>query len=73
MKKHIDEMKAIILAAGYGTRLGDLGKNLPKAFMEIKNKPLRIAAAIINFCGRIKSTKGIKITAMPSNPPTTKA
>ncbi|OYT41856.1 nucleoside-diphosphate-sugar pyrophosphorylase [Candidatus Pacearchaeota archaeon ex4484_26] len=34
------EMKAIILAAGYGTRLGKLGENKPKAFMEVGGKPI---------------------------------
>ena len=31
-------MKAIILAAGYATRLGELTKNQPKALLKIKNK-----------------------------------
>jgi glucose-1-phosphate thymidylyltransferase len=33
-------MKALILAAGYGTRLYSLGKNTPKALLEIKGRPL---------------------------------
>lgn len=34
------KMKAIILAAGYGTRLGDIAKDMPKAFVKINNKPI---------------------------------
>jgi len=33
-------MKALILAAGYGTRLGELTKNKAKPLLEIKGKPL---------------------------------
>ena len=33
-------MKALILAAGYGTRLYPLVKDTPKALLEINNKPL---------------------------------
>ncbi|VAX37121.1 hypothetical protein MNBD_UNCLBAC01-1625 [hydrothermal vent metagenome] len=33
-------MKALILAAGYGTRLKALGENTPKALLEIAQKPL---------------------------------
>ena len=33
-------MKAILLSAGYGTRLGSLTKNHPKCLFEIKNKPI---------------------------------
>jgi glucose-1-phosphate thymidylyltransferase len=33
-------MKAIILAAGYGTRLKEVTKNKPKALLEIARKPL---------------------------------
>lgn len=33
-------MKAIIMAAGRGTRFGDLTKNTPKPLLEIKNKPI---------------------------------
>lgn len=32
--------KCIILAGGFGTRLGELGKKIPKALLPIKNKPL---------------------------------
>lgn len=33
-------MKALILAAGYGTRLHSLGKDTPKALLEVAHKPL---------------------------------
>lgn len=33
-------MKAIILCAGFGTRLPDVSKHLPKVMVEIDNKPL---------------------------------
>ena len=33
-------MKALILAAGYGTRLKALGANTPKALLKVGNKPL---------------------------------
>ena len=33
-------MKAILLAAGSGKRLGDLTKNLPKALVDINGKSL---------------------------------
>lgn len=33
-------MKAMILAAGRGTRLGSLGKNIPKVLMDIGGEPL---------------------------------
>ena len=33
-------MKAVILAAGKGTRLGKITKNFPKAMIKIKGKPI---------------------------------
>lgn len=46
-------MKAIILAAGYATRLGKLTENTPKALLLIKNKP------ILNYL--IEQIQSIKI------------
>ncbi len=40
MPKSTMEMKAMIFAAGKGTRLGALTKDLPKALVPLKNKPL---------------------------------
>lgn len=45
---------AVILAAGLGSRLGDLKKNKPKAFIEIGNESL------INRSIRLLLSKGIK-------------
>ena len=33
-------MKAIIVAAGIGSRLGDLTKNLPKSLVEVNGKSI---------------------------------
>ena len=33
------ELQAVILAGGKGTRLGSLGKKLPKAMIEINGEP----------------------------------
>ncbi|MDL5501686.1 MAG: sugar phosphate nucleotidyltransferase, partial [Candidatus Methanoperedens sp.] len=33
-------MKAVILAAGQGTRMGPLTRNIPKVMLPIANKPL---------------------------------
>ena len=33
-------MKAVILAGGFGKRMGDLANKIPKPMIEIKNKPL---------------------------------
>lgn len=33
-------MKAVILAAGRGTRLGEIGKKTPKSLLLLKNKPI---------------------------------
>lgn len=33
-------MKALVLAAGHGSRLGNITKNLPKPLVPVKNKPV---------------------------------
>ena len=33
-------MKAMVLAAGYGTRLGDLTQGIPKPMLQIENRPI---------------------------------
>ena len=33
-------MKAVIIAAGYGTRLGDLTKKIPKSLIDINGKSI---------------------------------
>ena len=37
---HKKPLKAILLAAGFGTRLGELTKKSPKCMMKIGDKPL---------------------------------
>lgn len=45
-------MKAIILAAGMGTRLGQYGKDIPKGMIEIEGKSLiQRQIEIYRFCG----------------------
>ena len=40
MKEEKNNLKALLLAAGFGTRLGTLTKSKPKCLMTIKGEPL---------------------------------
>ena len=55
-------MKALILAAGYGTRLYPLIKNTPKALLEVKGKPL-----INHILERIQSLPGLNEILVVTN------
>lgn len=52
-------MKAIILAAGYGTRLGDLTKNTAKPLLSIAGKP--ILDRIVEKLRRLPQISGIYV------------
>ena len=55
-------MKVLILAAGYGTRLYPLIKDLPKALLNVQNKP------IINYIlNTIKSMEGLDEVLVVTN------
>lgn len=68
MTYSLSEIKAIILAAGRGSRMGNLTSNIPKCMLRLKNKPLiswQIDA--INGCGIsdiaiVTGFRGSKIT-----------
>ena len=55
-------MKALILAAGYGTRLYSLVKNTPKALLEINKRPL-----IDYILDRIKDISGLDELILVTN------
>lgn len=55
-------MKALILAAGYGTRLYSLVKNTPKALLEINKRPL-----IDYILDRIKDINGLDELVLVTN------
>ena len=40
IKKWVNKMKTIILAGGYGTRLGNITEAVPKPMIKIGNKPI---------------------------------
>jgi choline kinase len=54
-----EKLTGIILAAGMGTRLGDLTKAMPKALIEVDGEPLIVYA--INFLKRIGVDKIIVV------------
>ncbi len=54
-------MKGIVLAAGYGTRLGELGKKLPKGLLPVKGKP------VINYLLEQLSEIGIQEVLVVTN------
>lgn len=55
-------MKVLILAAGYGTRLYALGKDTPKALLEINKKPL-----LGHIFDRIENIEGLNEVLLVTN------
>ena len=55
-------MKAIVLAAGYATRLGEIAKNVPKALISVAGKPM-----IGHLIDRIDKAGGIEEIVVVSN------
>ena len=55
-------MKAYVLAAGYGTRLGELGKNRAKALLEIGDRPI-----LAHILGRIEALEDVNEVTLVTN------
>ncbi len=52
-------MQVVLLAAGLGSRLGSLTKDIPKALIEVADKPLVIHA--LEFAARLRPEKAIVV------------
>ena len=55
-------MKAYVLAAGYGTRLGELGKKRAKALLEVGDRPI-----LSHILGRIEALEGLDGVVLVTN------
>jgi len=55
-------MKALILAAGYGTRLKALGEGIPKALLEVAGKPL-----VNHILDRLEKLEGLNEVLVVTN------
>ncbi len=53
-------MEAVILAAGYGTRLGELGKRMPKALLPVGGKP--VIAYLLESLAACGIERGVLVT-----------
>jgi glucose-1-phosphate thymidylyltransferase len=53
-------VRAIILAAGYGTRLGELGKRTPKALLPVAGRP--VLGHLLEHLARIGVQEGLLVT-----------
>ena len=62
-------MKAVILAAGKGTRMGELTANLPKPMVEVEGKP--VLEHIVEGLRKVESWTarfGVATVAWPAEP-----